>query len=190
MSTSSKSRVIVLTALAGDLTVTEVAQRYGVSRRWVHILLARYREGGLHALEPKSRAPLNNSGRISDLVRGEIARLRTELGRQGLDNGADTIAWHLAEAGLAVPARSSIWRVLHERNLVTPQPKKKPKAFSQRFTAHQPNECWQSDFTHWCLADGTDVEILNWLDDHSRFLIRSLNWTYATFAPVHATYVQ
>jgi len=27
---------------------------------------------------------------------------------------------------------------------------------------------WQSDFIHWRLADGTDVEILNWLDDHSR----------------------
>jgi transposase InsO family protein len=24
---------------------------------------------------------------------------------------------------------------------------------------------------HWSLADGTDVEILNWLDDHSRYLL-------------------
>ena len=30
---------------------------------------------------------------------------------------------------------------------------------------------WQSDFTHWRLADGTEVEILNWLDDHSRYLL-------------------
>ena len=35
----------------------------------------------------------------------------------------------------------------------------------------QPNEMWQSDFIHWRLADGTDVEILNWLDDHSRYLL-------------------
>jgi hypothetical protein len=35
----------------------------------------------------------------------------------------------------------------------------------------QPNEMWQSDFIHWRLHDGTDVEILNWLDDHSRFLL-------------------
>jgi len=26
-------------------------------------------------------------------------------------------------------------------------------------------------FTHWALANGTDVEILNWLDDHSRYLL-------------------
>ncbi len=35
----------------------------------------------------------------------------------------------------------------------------------------QPNEMWQSDFIHWRLADGTDVEILTWLDDHSRYLL-------------------
>lgn len=40
-----------------------------------------------------------------------------------------------------------------------------------RFEAHQPNELWQSDFTHWRVADGTDIEILNWLDDHSRLLL-------------------
>jgi hypothetical protein len=30
---------------------------------------------------------------------------------------------------------------------------------------------WQSDFTHWTLADGTDVEILDFIDDHSRYLL-------------------
>jgi transposase InsO family protein len=30
---------------------------------------------------------------------------------------------------------------------------------------------WQSDFIHRRLKDGTDVEILNWLDDHSRYLL-------------------
>jgi transposase InsO family protein len=54
---------------------------------------------------------------------------------------------------------------------VTPQPRKRPRSSYRRFEAAQPNECWQSDFTHWALADGTDVEILNWLDDHSRLLL-------------------
>ena len=34
-----------------------------------------------------------------------------------------------------------------------------------------PNECWQSDFTRYPLADGTDTEILTWLDDHSRYAL-------------------
>jgi transposase InsO family protein len=34
-----------------------------------------------------------------------------------------------------------------------------------------PNECWQSDFTRYPLADGTGTEILTWLDDHSRYAL-------------------
>lgn len=61
---------------------------------------------------------------------------------------------------------------------------KKPKAYIRRFEAAQPNETWQSDFTHWRLADGTDIEILNWLDDHSRFL-----FSCRAFKPVTGTAV-
>ncbi len=171
MSKSSKSKVIVLTLLHERVSVTDVAKRYGVSRQWVYVLRDRHTAGGLQALEPGPRQPLSNSRRISDQIRAQILSLRIKLGKQGLDNGAETIAWHLEKAGLAVPAASTIWRILVQAGLVTPQPKKKPKAYIQRFEAHQPNETWQSDFTHWQLEDGTDVEILNWLDDHSRFLL-------------------
>jgi transposase InsO family protein len=40
-----------------------------------------------------------------------------------------------------------------------------------RFAAEQPNQCWQSDFTHYFLADGAGAEILTWLDDHSRLAL-------------------
>ncbi len=63
--------------------------------------------------------------------------------------------------------------MLHAANLVVPEPRKRPKSPYLRFEAAQPNETWQSDFTHWRLADGTDIEILNWLDDHSRYLLSS-----------------
>ena len=36
-----------------------------------------------------------------------------------------------------------------------------------------PNERWQADITHWRLADGTGVEILNIEDDHSRLDLAS-----------------
>ena len=32
---------------------------------------------------------------------------------------------------------------------------------------------WQADITHWRLADGRDVEILNMIDDHSRLFLAS-----------------
>jgi len=36
-----------------------------------------------------------------------------------------------------------------------------------------PNERWQADITHWRLGDGSEVEILNVIDDHSRLLFAS-----------------
>lgn len=70
---------------------------------------------------------------------------------------------------LAAP--STIWRVLTRRGFVTPQPHKRPKSSYIRFQADQPNERWQLDITHWALADGTEVEILDIIDDHSRLAV-------------------
>jgi transposase InsO family protein len=42
---------------------------------------------------------------------------------------------------------------------------------NMRVAAEQPNECWQSDFTHYVLADGAGAEILTWLDAHSRLAL-------------------
>lgn len=35
------------------------------------------------------------------------------------------------------------------------------------------HECWQSDVTSWKLSDGTDVEIVDAIDDHSRLCVAS-----------------
>jgi transposase InsO family protein len=168
---NAKSQVIVLSLLHEGLTPTQAAARFGVSRRYVHYLLVRYKQGGLEALEPRSKRPRNNPRALNLELRGEIIKLRTDLLQQGLDAGAASIAWHLGESKLHVPALSTIWRILKAEGLVTPQPKKRPKAYITRFEAVQPNETWQSDFTHWRLANGSDVEIINWLDDHSRLLL-------------------
>jgi len=54
-----------------------------------------------------------------------------------------------------------------------PQPQKRPKSSLIRFEADQPNQRWRADTTHWQLADGTDVEVLNIIDDHSRLAVAS-----------------
>ena len=55
--------------------------------------------------------------------------------------------------------------------MVIPQPRKRPKSSYIRFAAAMPNQCWQSDFTHYPLAGGTGTEILSWLDDHARYAL-------------------
>lgn len=116
--------------------------------------------------------------------------LRRTLTTQGLDAGPVTIAWHLHQAGVPVPSTSTIRRILHNAGLVVPEPRKRPRSSYHRFAAAQPNECWQSDFTHWPLADGSDVEILNWLDDHSRYLLSATVFNRVTGPHVIATFLQ
>jgi transposase InsO family protein len=166
----SKSRVIVLSVVQQGLTKAEAARKFGVTWRWVHTLVSRYEEEGLDALE-KSRRPKSNPRQTPPTVVRRILELRKELTKQGLDAGAGSIRSYLLREKKRAPAESTISRILKREGLVIPEPKKRPKSSYIRFEANQPNETWQSDFTHWRLADGTDVEIINWLDDHSRYLL-------------------
>jgi len=167
----SRSRVAVLQIVSKQLTVTAAAAEFGISRRHLHRLLARYREGGLDALEPRSRRPRTMPIATPETVRRRVIELRGQLTADGLDAGPETIRWHLEREGLRAPSTSTIRRVLHEAGLISPEPRKRPRSSYTRFEMAQPNEMWQSDFIHWRLADGSDVEILNWLDDHSRYLL-------------------
>jgi transposase InsO family protein len=167
----SRARVAVLQVVSCQLSVTQAAAEYGFSRRHLHRLLIRYREGGLDALEPRSRRPRTNPAQTSEQVRERIIALRGQLTANGLDAGPVTIAWHLEQAGMRAPSSSTIRRILHQAALITPEPRKRPRSSYTRFEMAQPNEMWQSDFIHWRLADGSDIEVLNWVDDHSRFLL-------------------
>jgi transposase InsO family protein len=167
----SRARVAVLQIVSKQLSVTAAAAEYGFSRRHLHRLLARYREGGLDALEPRSRRPRTTPIATSEDVRRRVLELRAQLTAEGLDAGPVTIGWHLEREGHKPPAPATISRILKQAGLVTPQPRKRPRSSYTRFEMAQPNEMWQSDFIHCSLLDGTDVEVLNWLDDHSRYLL-------------------
>src|SRR5690349_14653260 len=169
----SMARVVIMAVVAEGRSKSEVARDYGLSRRWVQKLTARYAAEGEAAFEPHSRRPRSNPQRTASEVEDLIVAWRKTLSEAGLDAGAETIAWHLREQGLAPPSLATIWRVLTRRGFVVPQPQKRPRSSWRRFQAELPNECWQADITHWRLANGRDVEILNIVDDHSRLLLSS-----------------
>jgi transposase InsO family protein len=168
------ARYVVETVLVEGRSLREVASAHGVSKSWVHKKVCRFREGGYEALAPRSRAPAHVPHRTPVDIEEAIVALRGELAEAGFDAGAATIHFHLSAQGFErVPSVSTIWRVLRRRGLVTPQPHKRPRSSWIRFEASLPNERWQSDVTHWRLADGTQVDILNFLDDHSRLIVTS-----------------
>ena len=171
----SLARLVITAVTVEKRSKSAVARDYGITRFWVQTLVKRFEAEGEAAFQPRSRRPHSNPRAVSLEVEDQVVRLRKELSKQGLDAGAETIAAHLIVAVISpVPAVSTIWRILTRRGFVTPQPQKRPRSSWRSFCADQPNERWQADITHWRLADGSEVEILNILDDHSRVCIASV----------------
>ncbi|WP_250009979.1 DDE-type integrase/transposase/recombinase, partial [Actinoplanes sp. M2I2] len=170
------TRRLVITAVLTGTSQAETARTYGVSQGWISRLMTRYAVEGEAAFEPRSRAPNTRPGATAAATVERVLALRKQLGEAGLDAGADTIAWHLQHHYDTVLSRATINRILVRAGQVIPEPSKRPKSSYIRFQADQPNETWQSDFTHYRLTrgdgrPGTDVEIITWLDDHSRYAL-------------------
>src|SRR3954454_7877331 len=170
----SKARLVITAVVVEGRSQAEVARTYGVSQPWISRLVARYRAEGEAAFQPHSKRPRSSPNATAQPVLDRILALRKTLTEQGLDAGPHTIAWHLANASAQeqiTVSTATISRILTRHGAVTSDPSKRPKSSYRRFEADLPNQVWQSDFTHWQLANGTDVEILNWRDAHPRYLL-------------------
>ena len=169
----SKAKVVILSIVHQGLSVTEAAAVHGYSRTHIYRLLERYNTGGIDAVEPRPPIAKSQPHKTPEPLREKIIELRTSLTEMGLDAGPISLQWYLQREGLPAPSTSTIRRILHQAGLIVAQPQEKPKSATLRFEAAQPNETWQSDVVHWYLENGTRIEILGWLDDHSRFLLSS-----------------
>ena len=159
------------TALAGQIdNVSQFCRDQQISRETFYKWRRRFRAQGLAGLQESSRRPHHSPRQTAAGVEEMVLRARKQLIEAGLDHGPQSIVWVLARGGHQVPSRSTVWRILTRHGVIDPQPQKRPKSANTRFCFARPNECWQSDWTQWRLADGTAVAIAATLDDHSRYL--------------------
>lgn len=164
----------------GVLNVSAFCTAQGISRQTFYKWRARFAEQGIAGLEAVPPATRTRPGATPGWVEDEIVRVRKSLADFGADSGPDPIRWALLAAAArpdpvvpagSVPSRATIARVLTRRGMVNPAPQKRPKSSLQRFVYPRPNECWQSDWTHVTLADGSPAAVAGTLDDHSRVLL-------------------
>jgi len=160
------------TALAGEIeNVAEFCRRHQISRVTFYKWRARFAAQGLAGLQELSRRPRSCPRATDAQVVQQVLGCRLELLGAGCDHGPQSIVWALQRQGVAaVPSRATVARILNRHGLIDPQPHKRPKSATKRFTFSRPNECWQSDWTQWSLADGGAVAIAGTVDDHSRYL--------------------
>src|SRR4029077_9468784 len=173
---SALGRYIVDAVVLERRSPTDLARDHGISRRWIHKLVKRFKEGGYASLTPRSRRPHSCSHQTSSDVQAQVLRLRQELVAGAHDAGPETIAHHLISQVERLPSVATVWRILKRNGLIAPQPHKRPRSSFIRFEAKLPNETWQLDSTPWQLADGSPVEILNFLDDKSRVALASTSF--------------
>jgi transposase InsO family protein len=177
MGRAGLARYVVDAVLLEGRSAREVAKAHGISKSWIYELIARYRDGGYEALEPRSKRPRSCKHATPQKTIDAIISLRVQLHAEGHDAGAATIAYHLADRVENVPSRATIWRILRREGLILPEPQKRPRSSLVRFEADLPNETWQTDITHWQLKDGEHAEIMNMIDDHSRLFLASQAFT-------------
>jgi len=149
----------------------EFAREHGVSVRTVYRHQQRVRAEG--EWRPRSRRPLSSPRATPEDLVAWILKLRDDLVP---DNGADHILDALLEVHdrtgpvWAVPARSTVNRVLARHDQLDRNPKKRPRSSWRRFAYARPRDCYQQDGTEWALADGAKVVIVDVLDDCTRLL--------------------
>jgi transposase InsO family protein len=165
---------MLVATLPADANLSEWCRRLGISRPTAYKWRVRYRMEGVAGLEDRSRTPRRPAGRTEAVVEEAVVAARKELAEEGLDCGPASVQWRLATQGLTPPSEATIWRIGVRRGQVSSQPKKRPKVSYRRFQRERPNECWQGDDTHYRLATGQEVRIINLLDDHSRLNLDSL----------------
>lgn len=175
---------LLVATLPDDTKLAPWCRKLGISRQTAYKWRARYRAEGVAGLEDRSRAPKRPAGRVDASVEDAVVAARKQLGEEGLDVGPASIHDRLLARGLPAPSEATIWRIAVRRGQVNPQPAKRPKVSYRRFERSRPNECWQGDDTHYPLASGQEVRIINLIDDHSRLNVDSLAVAVCTSARV------
>jgi putative transposase len=156
----------------GLYIMTDLAARYGVSRKTGYKWLERFDEGGRHALGDRSRAPHRCPHRISDAM----AILICDARRQHPSWGPEKLLHWLAprHPGLELPAVSTAGDLLARRGLVKKRRRRRPHQHPGVVpsTTTHPNDLWTADFKgHFRTGDGIYCYPLTVADQHTRYLL-------------------
>jgi transposase InsO family protein len=170
----------VLEVRAG-VPVTEVAERYGVSRQSVHAWLRRYRDEGPSGLADRSHKVLSHPWQIPAEVESAVCELR----RAHPKWGPKRLVFEMDRRGHGTVTRSTVYRVLVRNGLIEPKSRKRRRQDFKRWERPVAMQLWQLDVTASAfLADGREVKIVTGIDDHSRYCVIAKAVMRATARPV------
>ena len=158
--------------LRGEEPVSQLCERYGISRKTGYKWIERYQEAGIAGLGERSSARLTQQTRIDAETADRLLGLRRErptwgpkklLARLRQDHPDRT--W---------PAASTLGDLLKREGLSRTRPsrRKPPNGKPALIEAAAPNVSWAADFKGWFrTGDGVRCEPLTVTDGYSRYLL-------------------
>ena len=166
-------RLFVRAHALGDVSMTELCEHFGISRKTGYKWVERVEHGGLVALADQSRRP-HHSPRATDPV---VVEALCAARRRHPTWGARKLLVHLRRRHPRGPwpAPSTAAGLLHARGLVrTPRRRRRAHAPTVVLApATGPNDVWTTDFKgEFRLGDRAYCYPLTLRDLHSRFVLR------------------
>lgn len=155
---------------AGDLSMTELCERYGVSRPTGYKWVTRSSRG--ESLADRSRRPLHSPHATA----ADIVRALLEFRGRHPTWGAGKLVERLAQRApdRAWPAASTAHAILRRHGAIAPRRRRRPAgvALVRPLDAEVPNRVWTIDFKgHFRTGDGVWCYPLTVMDACSRYLL-------------------
>jgi transposase InsO family protein len=162
----------ILDLKRGNLTMSELCARYGVSRVTGYSWLKRFNSLGLAGLQERSHAAHRVHNATPEEVVNELLAVRFEHPSWGAKKALKVVGDRRPD--LALPARSTVCDIFERSGLVDRMPRRRPLGHpgppKQGITV--PNECWSADHKGWFRTlDGHACHPLTVTDNHSRYLL-------------------
>jgi len=181
----------VLAVDGGAFSMTELCQRFGISRKTGYKWMRRYQQGGIAALSNRSRAPHHCPHRTPDAVRTAIIAARQAHPRWGprklrarLQREAPETAW---------PARSTIYGILKDAGLIQRRRRRRRPVHpgTSPIKADGPGAVWTADFKgEFRLRSGAYCYPLTIQDAYSRYLIACEALTRTSYEQVQPVFTR
>lgn len=164
----------VLDALRGHFTITELCERYGVSRKTGYKWIARYHGEGAQGCNDRLRSPRNHPNKTQSLIAKKVILAR----RKHPGWGPRTLHALLKEQypDVAWPCPSTIGAILKREGLVKKRRRRVHRMAwrSTRTRPDRPNRVWTADFKgQFRLGNGVYCYPLTVMDAFSRYLLVS-----------------
>jgi transposase InsO family protein len=154
-------------------TMSDLCERFGISRETGYVWLRRYRQYGLSGLVELNRAAHRHPNQTPEAVEKAVLELRQAHMRWGPRKLKRIL--ERDQPGLRCPATSTVGEIVKRAGLVVARKKRRrTEPYTEPLQhAVEANRVWCADFKGWWRAgDGSRIDPLTITDAWSRYLLR------------------